>query len=89
MARFNPRSVLTLTGAASLFGAAVSAEIAWLHMHGLAATYGVICGSGATPHCAACPAAMGLLAMGLAALAGAAGTRRASAGIAVGTRRAR
>jgi len=55
-----------------LIGAAlVFAEVAWMHMRGLAKTYGVICGSGpgVLAHCPACPASALLFAAGLAALA--------------------
>ena len=73
------RTTLTLAGAAALFGAAVSGEIAWLHMRWMAQTYGTICGAEGVPHCAACPSAIGLLALGLSLLAVAAGASRAPA----------
>lgn len=67
----NLRAAFVLAGVASLGAAAVSAEIAWLHMRWVAAAYGMICGAGAVGHCPACPAAVGLLAAGLALLAAA------------------
>lgn len=76
MTRFPTPSALVAAGLAGLSGAAVSAEIAWLHMRWTAGAYGVICGGGATAHCAACPTALGLLGLGLAALAAAAAAAR-------------
>lgn len=56
------RAGLVLTG-----GAAVFAEVAWLHMRSQA-SYGVICGdsSSALAHCAACYASASLLTLGIA-----------------------
>jgi hypothetical protein len=50
-------------------GALLSGEVAWLHMHELVQTYGVICGSGSSvmAHCAACYASVSFLAAGAAA----------------------
>lgn len=78
MARPTPRSILTVAGALSLAGAAVSGEIAVLHMRWMAQAYGAICGSEGLPHCAACPTAVGLLMAGLAFLAAAAKERPAT-----------
>lgn len=75
MVRLTPRPVLTIAGALSLVGAAVSGEVAVQHMRWTAATYGAICGADGVPHCAACPTAVGLLMVGLAFLAAAAGER--------------
>lgn len=72
MPRALVRSKLVLAGVATLGGAALSGEIAWLHMRWMAATYGAICGSQGLPHCAACPTAAGLLALSLALFAAAA-----------------
>lgn len=70
MTRPPAHTLLTMAGALCLVGAAISAEIAWLHMRWLAATYGVICGqSPSLTHCAACPTAVALLAGGLGFLA--------------------
>jgi hypothetical protein len=62
---------LLLAGLASLVAAAVAVEFGVLHMRGILAAYGPICGAGA-PHCAACPAALALLSLGLGLLAAAA-----------------
>lgn len=53
-----------LAGLVVLAGAAVSAELAWLHARSIQAL-GVICGQGPDPHCAWCPTALVLLALGL------------------------
>jgi hypothetical protein len=50
------RQLLTLGGVVATAAAAVSAEIAWLHMDWTLQTYGVLCGAG-VDHCPACPAA--------------------------------
>lgn len=71
MIRPKPRSILMVAGALSLVGAAVSGEVAVLHMRWMAAAYGAICGDQGLPHCAACPTAVGLLMAGLAFLAAA------------------
>lgn len=71
MIRLKPRSVLMIAGALSLVGAAVSGEVAVLHLRWMAA----ICGAEGLPHCAACPTAVGLLMAGLAFLAAAMGER--------------
>lgn len=75
------RQTLTLAGAASLGAAALSAEIAWLHMRWAAATYGVVCGQDGIGHCAACPTALGLAGLGLGLLAARLGPSRATASV--------
>lgn len=84
--RISLSSGLAIAGAASLIGAAVSGEIAVVHMRWMAQTYGAICGSEGLPHCAACPTAVGLLMSGLALLAAAAGERRRLIGSRVSSR---
>ena len=74
MARAGVRTFLTVSGLVALYAAGLSAEIAWLHIRWLVATYGAVCG-GAVPHCAACPASAGFLALAVA-LFGAARYRR-------------
>lgn len=75
MTRPDAPLALTLLGAASLAGAAVCGDLAWLHMRWTAETYGAICGQGALAHCPACPAAVALLIAGLSFLAAAASAR--------------
>ncbi|MFN3513842.1 MAG: hypothetical protein ACK41C_12395 [Phenylobacterium sp.] len=53
---------------AMLVAAAISAEMAWLHMREIQ-RLGVICGSALEPHCAWCPATVAFLLGGLALLA--------------------
>lgn len=79
MIRSTPPGALTLAGAASLAGAALSGEAAWLHMRWTAQAYGAICGQAGIVHCPACPAALALAAAGLAFLAAAARRRALAA----------
>lgn len=66
--RNNDMTRVRMIGAGAAFvGAAVSAELAWLHARSLSA-FGVICG-GATPHCGWCYSAVALGLIGAAALA--------------------
>ena len=57
--------LMTAAGAASLVGAALSGEMAWLATRDL----GVICGAAGQSHCPWLLAAAGLLTLGLALLA--------------------
>lgn len=61
-----------LAGLTSLAAAAVSAQFAWRHIQTVQ-LMGPICGEGAAPHCAWCPATLGFLALGLLLLTAAAG----------------
>lgn len=56
--------IWTWAGATCLVGAAVSAELAWLHARAIQAL-GVICGTQPSPHCIWCPTALVLLAAGM------------------------
>jgi len=59
-----------LFGSSLLAAAGVSLELAWLHARETAELYGVICGVGGAPHCAACYAAPLLAWAGLSVLFG-------------------
>lgn len=65
-----------LAGLISLAAAAVSAQFAWRHIQTIQ-IMGPICGDGAAPHCAWCPATVGLAVLGLLLLTAAAGRRLA------------
>lgn len=60
---------LRAAGGLILLGSALSGLGAWAHMHAMTQAYGVICGVGALPHCAACYVSAALLLAGLAAIA--------------------
>ena len=68
--RFSPGDLIILS-AVSMTGAALTASLAWAHMHAFRVAYGAVCGSdaGLLTHCPACYAAAALLAVGLASLA--------------------
>ncbi|HEY9234491.1 MULTISPECIES: hypothetical protein [Phenylobacterium] len=64
-----------LAGLTSLVGAAVTGQFALRHIQSIQAV-GPICGDGAEPHCAWCPATLALLALGLVLLTLSAGRRQ-------------
>jgi hypothetical protein len=79
-------SRLRIAGAgAAIVGAAVSAELAWLHARELSA-FGVICG-GTTIHCGWCVSTIALAGLAVAALVSEARARRAVAAVVRSDRR--
>ena len=70
MKALNASRGLSHLGLILIGGAALFAELAFLHMRVLVQSYGVICGSGpgVAAHCPACYASALLLVLGLASL---------------------